>query len=262
MTRILTVAQTVWLELLRKKDVYVLLILLGALLVVLVSLNVFGLGGVIRYVADTGFLAAWLFGWILAVNVSSRQLPQEETSGTIFPLLAKPITRFELIMGKWLGATGTVCLAVLAFYFLVAGVIAGRGGTIDPLALLQGYALHAVALAVISSIGLAFSTRMHSDAAATMSYVLTAASFVVVPRIPEFVARETGATAGALVFLYNLLPHLEVFDLRKRIVHDYGPAPCGTFLWTVLYGLLLVALFLLASWLTYRGKRFSRAALG
>ena len=166
MTRILSIARTVWLEMLRKKDAYVLLILLGALLVILVSLNVFGLGGVVRYVADTGFLMAWLFGWILAVNISSRQLPQEETGGTIFPLLAKPITRIELIMGKWLGATGTVCLAVLAFYCLVAAVVTGRGGALDPLVLIQGYALHAVALAVMSAIALTFSTRMNHDAAA------------------------------------------------------------------------------------------------
>ena len=42
MTRILTVASVVWRDVIRRKDVYVLLILLGVLLVALVSMNLFG----------------------------------------------------------------------------------------------------------------------------------------------------------------------------------------------------------------------------
>ena len=42
--RSLTIAHTVWLNMLRRKDLYVLFILLAALLLVVVSLNIFGLG--------------------------------------------------------------------------------------------------------------------------------------------------------------------------------------------------------------------------
>jgi len=246
----------------RKKDVYVLLILLGTLLVALVSLNIFGLGGVVGYVKDVGLLMAWIFGWILAVNVSSRELPQEETRGTIFPLLAKPVTRFELIAGKWVGSWSIVAFATLVFYLLIMGIVLARGGAFSPVTLVQGYILHCAALGVISAIGIAFSTRMNHDAAASISYVLTGTAFLVIPRIPEFMARETGFGAGALMFLYNLIPHFEVFDMRKRIVHDYGTAGWGTFFLVLAYGILLISLFILVAWLAYRKKRFSRGDLG
>ena len=44
MTRILAITRTVWLEMIRRKDLYVLLILLVTLLFILMSLNIFGDG--------------------------------------------------------------------------------------------------------------------------------------------------------------------------------------------------------------------------
>ncbi|NQT92844.1 MAG: ABC transporter permease subunit [Lentisphaerae bacterium] len=261
MTRILVIAQTVWLQMLGRKDVYVLLILLGATLVTLVSIDMFGLGGAVRYVADIGLLLAWLFGWILSVHVASRELPTEESRGTLFPLLAKPVTRLQLLVGKWLGAWTAVAGGLLSFYCLIMLTVLMRGQLLDPTALLQGYLLHAGALAVIAAIAILFSTRLNHDAAASMTYVLTAASFAVVPRVPEFVARESGFHAHALLFLYNVLPHFEVFDMRKRIVHDYGPAPWGVFFLVLLYAALFVSLFLALAWLAYHRKRFARGKL-
>lgn len=261
MLRIWTIAYMIWLEVIRRKDVYVLLILLGALLVSLVSLDIFGLGGVVRYVTDVGLLMAWIFGWILAISVSSRQLPQEESRGTIFSLLAKPIGRFEVVVGKWLGSWGIVCASTALFYLLVAGIVLVKGGRIHPVSLLQGYLLHSFALGIMSAVAVAFSTRMNKDAAASISYVLTGAAFVVVPRIPEFMAWESGLRGGILMFLYNLMPHFEVFDMRKRIVHDYGPAEWRIIALVAAYGVALMALFVLMAWLAYRKKLFSREGL-
>jgi len=268
MTRILIVARILWLELLRKKDVYVLLILLGALLVTLVSLDIFGLGGVVGYLKDVGLLMAWLFGWVLAINVSSRALPEEERRGTIFPLLAKPVTRFEIVIGKWLGSWSVVAGATLLFYLLVAGVVllslpadASARVALNPAAFLQGFVLHAAALAILTAVGVAFSTRMNHDAAATTSYVLSAAAFLVVPRVPEFLVKEHGFSASVLMGLYHLMPHFELFDMRKRIVHDFGPAPVTTFCLVLAYGALLTSILLLIAWIAYRQKRFSRGSL-
>lgn len=261
MTRIANIAGTVWKEVVRRKDLYVLMVLLGALLVTLVSLDVFDLGGVVRYVLDIGLLMAWLFAWILAITVSARQLPQEETRGTVYSLLAKPVTRAEVIVGKWLGAWSVVAFATAVFYALVVGVTILKRGSVNGIALLQGFCLHAAALAVISAIAMIFSARMNADAAISLSFVITGASFLVVPRIPEFLTQTSGITASLLLFLYNILPHFEVFDLRRRIVHDYGPAAWGTIGCVLLYGLALVAMCLILTWLAYRHKRFSRETI-
>ena len=257
--RVLTIARIVWLEVIRRKDLYVLLILLGALLVTLVSLNIFGLGAVTGYVMDVGLLMAWVFGWILTVTISARQLPAEEGSGTVFPLLAKPITRGQVVVGKWLGSWSIASAATFLFYLLVVLITWARGKAPDPPALVQGYLLHCAVLAIIAALAVAFSTRMNADAAGSMTYVLTAACFLVVPRIPEFLTRESGVSAFLMLLLYNVLPHFEVFDMRKRLVHDWGPAGWGTVLLVLAYGALLATALVLIAWLMYRRKRFSRS---
>lgn len=261
MTRITTIALVVWLKMLRRKDMYVLLILLGAMLAVLISLNVFGMGGAVGYVKDAGLLMTWIFSWILAVSVSAKELPQEESQGTIFPLLAKPITRAELLAGKWLGCWAVVTAATLLFYTLVFVVVAAKSGRFQVVSFTQACLLHSAAIGVMCAIGIFFSCRMNHDAAMALTYVLTAAAFVILPRVPEFLAQESGSTAALLMLIYNVLPHFEVFDLRQRLVHNYAPVDWTVIFISLAYGAAVTWFVLTAAWFAYRHRKFVRNAL-
>jgi ABC-type transport system involved in multi-copper enzyme maturation permease subunit len=261
MKRILALAEIVWLDVIRRKDAYVLLILLTALLTALLSVGSFGLEGVTRYVKDVGFLMAWLFGWILAVTTGSRQLPGEERAGTIYPLLAKPITRLDLILGKWLGAWSAIAVAVLCFYLLVAAIARLHGGETDATALAQAYALHAGALAILTALAILISTCLNADAALTMTFVCSAAAFWVVPRVPSYAETAPAVSAAALQFLYHVLPHFEVLDMRQRLVHDYGPLDGASFALSLGYAAAFTGLLLTAAWAVYRRRRFTRGAV-
>lgn len=258
MIRIITIATIVWLEMIRKKDIYVLLILLGALLCALVSLNIFGIAGTDRYVKDVGLMMAWIFSLILAVTLSCRAIPQEESSGTVYPLLAKPVSRLEFILGKWLGSWTVISVAVFFFYLLIMLVAALKGGLFSIGAIIQGFVLHLCAIGIITSIGLLFSTRMNSDAATSMTYVLTLTAFVITPKVPAFMAASQGLHSILLEFIYHLLPHFEILDMRMRIIHNYGPISAASFLESTAYGLLMALVFVMIAWLSYKNKRFSR----
>ncbi|MBU1908432.1 MAG: ABC transporter permease [Verrucomicrobia bacterium] len=261
MRRALIIARVVWLDMLRRKDLYVMAILLLTLLFVLMSLNLFGLGAVIRYILDVGLLLAWLFSLVLVVGLAARQLPREESRGTIFPLLAKPVTRGELLLGKWLGSWTASVFATLAFYLLILLLVALRGGTVDRVCLVQALGLHATALALVGALALALSTRMTYGAAAAMTYVACAAGFLVAPAVPELLAHEPGPSGAALMVLYYALPHLELFDLRQRLIHDWGPVSWPDAAGIAVYGLVWAAILLILAWLAYRKKRFRRGAV-
>ena len=64
------------------------------------------------------------FSWILTIGLASRQLPTEERAGTVFPLLAKPVTRMELIVGKWAGCWVASLCATAVFYLVTLVVLA------------------------------------------------------------------------------------------------------------------------------------------
>ena len=259
--RVRVVAGMVWLETVRRKDAYVLLILLATLLGMLATRKVFGIGGVSRYVVDAGLLMTWILSWGLGIAVTARQLPDEESKGTIMPLLAKPLSRAELVVGKWLGAWTVTAAATAAFCVLVALVAWLRGGPVDLVALAQGWLAHCGGLSVVCSMALWCSVRLHQDAAVTLGWVLTAGATLVVPRIPAILVDASPLRSYVLQLCYHLLPHLEVFDMRRRIVHGYGPASWGSLGLVLLYGSVVTLFFLVWSWLLYRRKRFSRGAL-
>jgi ABC-type transport system involved in multi-copper enzyme maturation permease subunit len=258
MIPILTLARVVWLELLRRKDFYVLLCLLTALCAGLLSLDIFGLGGIVAFIKDLGLLAIWILVWILTLNLSVRQLPREESQGTIFPLLAKPISRLELIIGKWLGCWSAAGFATFCFYVLLAGVAALQGGAFTPLVLAQGFILHLAAVAILAALGILLSTRLNSDAAATLAYLISGACTLVIPQIPGVLTTLVGPRRDLLLALYFATPHLELFDLRRRLVHDWGPLPTQPFLIIFIYGVLITFILLALAWLAYRRKRFVR----
>lgn len=261
MTRIMTITRVVWLEMVRRKDIYVLLILLLAFLITLMSLNIFGLSNLVGFVKEIGLLMVWIFGWILAVNISTRQLPREETRGTIFQLLAKPITRAEVVVGKWLGAWSISSAAVIVFYAVLVLVVCLRGGIFCWIALAQGLALHICMLGVISALGMMFSTRLTYDASASMTYVVSIAAFLVLPRVPDLTVNVEGWQRTGLLVLYYIMPHFELFDMRLRLVHNWDPAHWETILLVLVYGFVVIGIFLLLAWLAYRGKQFSRGVV-
>jgi ABC-type transport system involved in multi-copper enzyme maturation permease subunit len=202
---------------------------------------------------------AWLFSMILAVTLGARQLPREEETGTVFPLLAKPVSRAELLAGKWLGVWTSASAATAAFYGLAAGVAGLRGAFPAWGSLGQAWLLHAAAIGVVVSLALLLSTRLSQGAAATLTFALVFGSAAVVPQIPWMLTGVTsGARWGCMLLAYYALPHLEVFDMRRRVVHEWGPAPWGSCGLVLAYGTCLTLLFLVAAWLAYRGKRFKR----
>jgi len=263
MTRMLTIARIVWLDLLRRKDIYILLILLGVMLFALLSINIFGLGGTSRYVLDVGLLLTWVCSIILAVNLVGRQLPTEESRGTIYPLLAKPITRMELLVGKWLGAWSSVALCTLLFYAVLLVVYCMRGGVVEIQALVQAVVLHLAALSIICALVLAISTRLTYGASATLGFVIVFGSYLIVPRIPWFLAMDDSANTVGLRILYYLLPHFELFDMRQQLVHDWS-ALGGGVSWGIIsiilaYAVVVSAVLILLAWFGYRTKHFKRS---
>ena len=261
MIRILTIAKVVWLEMLRRKDLYVLTILLVALVGYLVSIDVFGDSGASRYVAEIGFSLTWLFSWILTINLAARQLPSEERSGTVFPLLAKPVTRRELIAGKWLGAWLASISATAFFYLVTAIVVSGRGGDLGLLPATQAFTLHAGMLGVLAAMAVALTTRLGQAAATTLCYILAGVSFLLVPRIPQSMAAVQGFDEFLVAAGYFALPNFELFDMRRRLVHGWGPAPWPAFAASVGYAVLWSAVFLGLAHLGYRHKFFRRGNL-
>jgi len=178
----------------------------------------------------------------------------------VYAMLARPVGRGQLLLGKWLGAWLAATGAVLCFYALNVLIVGGFGGRFGAVALLQAVSLHGMLLAMITALAVALSVRLTQEAAAALSYIATAAMFAFVPRIPEFVAGAEGWRQTAMLILYTAMPHFELFDMRPRVVHLHGPIRWSTWALILLYGAMITTILLTAAWLAFRNRHFSRTA--
>ena len=258
MNNILIITQTVWLEMLRRKDVYIILALQAFCTLMLTSINAFGSDVPSSYIMDIGLMLAFLLSIGLSIILGSRQFPAEIRSGTIFSMLTKPISRLEFLIGKWLGLWCGMLATNLLFYLIISGVTLSRNFIFEPTVLLQVFCLHAVLLGTIIAISLFFTMFFSQGAAGAATAVFVILCYLFLPRIPNLLAFEHGWRAGALWSIYHIAPHMELFDMRARVLHNRGILDIGTFLTTLVYGLLITATFIALAWGLFRRKHFKR----
>src|SRR2546423_11833893 len=126
MNHVLAVASIVIKDLYRQKVFYVFFVLTAVITLLMGSLNFFGDDKIVRYLKEICLLLIWISALAIAVGTSARQIPAERENRTIFPLLAKPITRGHVVVGKFLGCWLACGLALLVFYLFFGVISASR----------------------------------------------------------------------------------------------------------------------------------------
>jgi ABC-type transport system involved in multi-copper enzyme maturation permease subunit len=217
-------------ELIRKKDFYVLLIFMLAFLGFLSYQNFFQLKGISRYVKDFGYSLLMFFSFVIAVTFTAKQLPAEIESRTIYSLLAKPLSRHAVILGKFLGGVMVSVISFTVFYAIFMMFYTIGGDEKNLVLLAQGYFFGVLFLCMVSAIVLFLSNFMTMSANVTLIFLLYAIMGGFSDSIRNIVLFSKGIMGALYGALYYLLPHLEFFDLRIRITHAWDPLP----MWVVL----------------------------
>lgn len=254
--RIVAIAKLAVLELFRKRDVYVALVLALAVAVPLAAVNAFGVAGAVRYVREVMLLLVWAFSVVICVTTSARQLPGEIQRRTILPLLSKPVTRAEFVVGKTCGAIAASWGALLVFYLAYVLIAGMKSGYWVDTVLVQGFLLHGVFAMVVCSMVMLGSMLLTPSANLACSILLVAGGLLFGDQIPGMVAKSAGPGRHVLVVLENLLPRFELFDLRLRVIHGWGQMSWTAFALVVLYGTAYAAVFMAAATFLFKRKHF------
>lgn len=78
------------------------------------------------FLADCGFGVMAVIGSVLAIALTAQLVLAELENRTVYPLFAKPVTRAEFVLGKFLGLTvllATFCALIAALLALVLGTL-------------------------------------------------------------------------------------------------------------------------------------------
>jgi ABC-type transport system involved in multi-copper enzyme maturation permease subunit len=255
MNNILAVASIVIKELYRRKDAYVLFILTVLICLVMASVNIFDDDKIVRYLKEICLLLIWICSLVIAVTTTARQIPMERENRTLFPLLAKPLTRTELLLGKFLGCWLACGVMLLCFYTFFGVLAASREHHWPLVSYLQAAGLHWTMLAVVIAFTLLGSLIFSAISAnTTIGFVVIAFILILGRHLNKVAVGMSEPRRSILYAFYYIIPHLELFDVRDLIIHDWPPIAwkvCGL---AVLYGLAYAAAFLIAACLVFRRK--------
>src|SRR5437867_8363051 len=151
---VLAIAGVVIQELYRRKDFYVLFVLTALITLVMGSVNFFNQENIVRYLKEICLFLIWGASLVITITTTARQIPAERENRTLFPLLAKPVTRHQVLAGKFFGCWFACGLALVLFY-LFFGIVAGTKEHEWPLLnYLQAITLHWFMLGIVCAMTL------------------------------------------------------------------------------------------------------------
>lgn len=232
------IAGSVLRESVRRREIYVLVLIACVVVGGVLQLNFFGITGLTKFYRE---VALRVMGWTTAFAVivlAARQLPREMENRTIYPLLARPVSRFEFLLGKLIGVllAGLFCFGLFMGIFMLGSL---RVQAPIPWGLfLQHIYLQTLMLAVLATLGFVLSLLVHTDAAITICvllYALSSVSSIVLVNLYGYLDRMGRMLLFVLTYA---IPQLTLLDLSEKAVHAEVWSPLS---WQVMGALSVYA---------------------
>ncbi len=281
--RIFAITTNTLTELTRQKVFYVLLIFALVLIGSSVFMARLSFQQEFQILKDVSLGAMSIFSSLLAIVATARLIPQDIEDRTVYTILAKPVPRFEYLLGKLLGVLLLLAISVALMSVLFVVVLYVREQTVlnETLRQMSGApreqvddALNAVraagfnidilagvAVIYLKACLLAALTLFVSTFATTNIFTIVVTVFVYFIGHLQATAREywleqqsAGWLTRAFLALVALIfPDLQAFNLVDEIVAGVA-IPLALLAKTALLGIFYTVIYTLAATFVFYGK--------
>ena len=262
------IAINVFRESVRDKVLYNLVLFAIILMAASYLIGQLTAGQDVKIIKDLGLAATSVFGLFIAVFIGIGLVSKEVERRSIYNLLSKPVHRYQVIAGKYIGLVLTlvVNVAIMAvalyavLYYMSWNIPLDMQGAWDTVALdprlLKAVALILVELMVVTAIALTSSRPSRRRSCRRRSPSGWSS--------PATSARTSGTSTrswrrrrprGSREALYWVLPNLSQFDVKARVVHGQ-PVPFGYIATSTAYGLLYIAVLLVVAIYVFSRRDF------
>jgi ABC-type transport system involved in multi-copper enzyme maturation permease subunit len=241
-------------ESLRDRILYNLLFFALLLIGFSVLLGDFTIAEQKKIVTDLGLAAINLVGVIIAIFVGIGLVSKEIERRTVYTIMARPISRGQFILGKYLGLALTLLVNVtimLAVFFatLLMDQVPLHWG------LFQAVELIYVELLVVTALALFFSTFSSSAVSAMMTL-----GFYVIGHLTADLKGIAAKSASEVVKavttgLYYVCPNLEVLNIKGQAALG-GPVALSYQVLASGYGLMYSAILITAACAVFNRRDF------
>lgn len=222
----------------------------------------------LKIIKDLGLAVIELAGVLMSVLVGVGLVAREIDKRSIYGLLARPVRRWEFILGKYLGLVmtlaGNLAVMTIALYAVLAWMqwtsapvvrASWEAPAMDP-SLLIAVVFLMVELAVLTAVALFFSTFSSSALWSTLFSLGVFVAGHFSGELRELASALGSRSAGAVGTVIGLvLPAFGAFDVKAQVVHGL-PIPLEYVGMTLAYGVLYAAAVLTATIAVFNRRDF------
>ena len=206
----------------------------------------------------------FMFSAVLALSavvVASPAISSEFESGVALSMLARPVSRYQVVLGKWLGLAGLIAIYVVATTTIELLVVDATTGYVPPGP--AGLALYLIGEGiVIMSLALLLSTRLSGMTAGVIALVLFFVAWIggiagAIGEVFSSAAITNAGTISQLLLPTDALWRGSVYELEPVLYRDVlgatteragnpffvqSPPSVGYLVWAACWVVLMVGL--------------------
>jgi Cu-processing system permease protein len=224
MRRVFAIAGSVVADSARRKVMYAVLALAAVMMLAIPSLPSYGVGVIRSIFREVSLAVMYAMAVLVVLVLSANRIPGEVERRTVYNVLSKPVSRWQYLLGTWLGIWAVMGLLLVAFLAvdLAFGAVVYREFMWR---LAEGAFGIWLESGVVAAAATALSARF-----GPVPVVLGALTLL-------FVAHSKGALFGENPqgILPALYPSLDVFTVINPVAHGNGVGPAYLGLMTVAF---------------------------
>jgi ABC-type transport system involved in multi-copper enzyme maturation permease subunit len=252
--KIVAIAVNTFREAIRDRILYLLVFFAAVVLVFSRVLAVLTVGDRIKIIKDVGLASISLFGMLMAILIGTGLVYKEIDKKTIYTLLAKPIQRWQFLLGKFFGLVLTLLSLTLLMSAVFLMMVYLHTFQLDG-RLLLGILFIFLELVLVTAVAMlfsCFSTPILSSVFTLSFYIIGHFSWGLQTLLEK---TRPGPTKLALRVLYAVLPDLENFNFKTDLVYGLKVLP-KFYIFSALYGLAYTLFVLALAVLIFKKRDF------
>ncbi|WP_243337991.1 ABC transporter permease [Anaeromyxobacter soli] len=237
MTKVLLLSWVTLREALRQKLAVNLLVFALLLIAASITLSELTYGEQHRIISDLALTSAQLFGTLIAVFLGAGLVAGDVQRRTIYPIVAKPVGRWQYLLGRYAGLVLTLWLNLLVMALASGGVLALYTGGLAFLSktpLVAAFVGIAAQLAIVAAIATVFSSMTNATLAAIFTLALALAGHFSRDVFVFYKERQL------VRWVAYVIPNLGALDFKVQVVYQTA-IPAARVAWPLAYAALYVA---------------------
>ncbi|MEO0756537.1 MAG: ABC transporter permease subunit [Cyanobacteria bacterium J06648_16] len=255
--RVGVVARNVFLEVIRDRILY--LVVLFAVLMALASILLPEIAAATedKIILDVGLAGINVLALVITIFVGTGLINKEIEKKTVLVLIAKPVSRFEFILGKHLGLSAVLATVMAALTGVFFSVLLIQGIAFPAGAILVAVLFMLLEMVLLVAVAMLFGVFTSS----LLATLLTFAVFLVghlsqdIVRFGRVVDSENFQRIARWIYL--VLPDLERLNFKNEAIYGASllPGPGELFL-NALYALIYTALLIIIATNIFARRQF------